>query len=244
MFTYSGWNAAAYVAEEIREPSRKVPRALALGTGIVVVLYLLLNVLYLYALPVERLAGVIETGDVAAEALFGPRGARLMTALIVLALAGGISAMVLAGPRVYFAMARDGLFLPAAARVHPRYHTPAIAILAQALWSALLVLSGTFEQLLTYTGFAVVLFSGLAVLALFLLRRRACRDLVGATSQAPYRAWGYPVAPALFVLASLAMVANAIRENPGPSLAGLAVIGAGIPLYFWFRQHGTTDGHG
>jgi APA family basic amino acid/polyamine antiporter len=254
MFTYSGWNAAAYVAEEVREPSRRVPRALALGTGIVVVLYLLLNVLYLYALPAERMAGVIETGDVAAEALFGPRGASAaggLTALILLALAGGISAMVLAGPRVYFAMARDGLFLPAAARIHARYHTPAIAILAQAIWSALLVLSGTFEQLLTYTGFAVVLFSGLAVLALFLLRlpqapsrgRRASPDQVAATSPAPYRAWGYPVAPSLFVLASFAMVVNAIQENPGPSLAGVAVIAAGIPLYFWFRHHGTTDEH-
>jgi len=236
MFTYSGWNAAAYVAEEIRDPSRKVPRALALGTGIVVVLYLLLNALYLYALPVERLAGVIETGDRAAEALFGPSAAGGLTALVLLALAGGVSAMVLAGPRVYFAMARDGLFLPAAARVHPRYRTPAVAILAQALWSALLVLSGTFEQLLIYTGFAVVLFSGLAVAALFFLRRGEGAPARLPDGQAPYRAWGYPVAPALFVLTSFAMVLNAIHENPGPSLAGLAVIGAGIPLYFWFRR--------
>lgn len=244
MFTYSGWNAAAYLAEEVREPERNVPRALALGTATVVMLYLLLNVLYLYALPVEKLAGVVRTGDVAAQALMGPAGAAAMTPLILLALASGISAMVLAGPRVYFAMARDGLFLRAAARVHPRFRTPAVSIVAQALWTGLLILTGTFEQLLIYTGFAVVLFSGLAVLALFFLRRRTVEVKEGmegkegkdGSERKEYRGWGYPVAPAIFVLASLAMVINAIYRSPEPSLAGLAVMAAGIPIYWWFAR--------
>jgi APA family basic amino acid/polyamine antiporter len=230
-----------YLAEEVREPGRNVPRALALGTAAVVALYLLLNVLYLYALPDDKLAGTIRTGDVAAEALFGVRGAQLLTPLILVGLAGSISAMILAGPRVYFAMARDGLFPGAAARVHPRFQTPAVAIAAQTLWSALLVLTGTFEQLLLYTGFAVVLFSGLAVLALFLIRRRGDRfvgqglspDRNGANL---FRCWGYPVAPAVFVLASLAMCVNAIQRDPRPSLAGLAVMAAGLPVYWWFRR--------
>lgn len=238
MFTYSGWNAATYLAEEVREPARNVPHALALGTGVVVALYLLLNLLYLYALPGPELAGVVRTGDAAAEALFGARGAALITPLILVGLAGGISAMVLAGPRVYFAMARDGLFLPAAVRIHPRHRTPAAAIVAQALWSAGLVLSGTFDQLLTYTGFAVVLFSGLAVAALFLLRRRA------PAAPEAYRSWGYPVLPAVFVLASLAMVVNAIRESPGPSLTGLALMAAGIPVYAWMARRRRDSGEG
>jgi APA family basic amino acid/polyamine antiporter len=236
MFTYSGWNAAAYLAEEVREPGRNLPRALALGTAAVVALYLLLNVLYLYALPPERLAGVIRTGDVAAEALFGPRGAALLVPLILVGLAGSLSAMVLAGPRVYFAMARDAVFPAAAARVHPRFQTPAVAIAAQSAWSGLLILSGTFDQLLTYTGFAVVLFSGLAVLALFILRRRDA----ASGDAAAFRCWGYPVVPAVFVLASFAMCANAIYRDPKPSLAGLAVMAAGLPLYWWLRRQRPT----
>lgn len=223
MFTYSGWNAAVYVAEEVRDPQRNVPRALALGTACVVILYLLLNALYLYALPPARMAGVIRSGDAAGEALFGSRAALLLTPMLLVSLAASISAMILAGPRVYFAMARDGLFLQSAARIHPRYRTPAAAILAQAVWSGLLVLSGTFEQLLIYTGFAVILFAGVAVAALFVLRRQA----------ASMPTWGYPVAPAIFVLASLAIVANAVSERPLVSAAGLAVIGAGVPIYWW-----------
>jgi APA family basic amino acid/polyamine antiporter len=227
MFTYSGWNATAYLAEEVREPVRNLPRALALGTTAVIGFYLMLNTLYVYALSPAKLAGVIRVGDAAAEALFGARGAALLTPLLAVALTGSLSAMTLAGPRVYFAMARDGLFFRAAAHIHPRYHTPANAILAQAAWSGLLVLTGTFEQLLLYTGFAVLLFSGLAVSALFVLRARA------TPTDIPFRAWGYPVLPAVFVLSSLAIVLNAIREQPVPTLAGLGIIAAGAPLYWW-----------
>ena len=149
-----------------------------------------------------------------------------------MSIAASISAMVIAGPRVYFGMARDGLFFRRAAVVHPRFRTPSAAILAQAGWSALLVLTGSFVSLITYTGFAVVLFSGIAGVALFVLRRRQ------PDVPRPFRALGYPVMPALFVLASALIVLNAIWRSPGPSAAGIAIIASGLPLYVVFRRRG------
>ena len=142
MFSYSGWNAAVYVAEEIRDPVRNVPRALAIGTGATVALYLALNALYLRVVPFEQFSGKVAVGEVAAERLFGSAAGYLFAVVAILIILSSLSAMTTAGPRVYFAMARDGAFLPAAARIHPRFRTPAIAIVAQAAWSALLVLSG------------------------------------------------------------------------------------------------------
>jgi APA family basic amino acid/polyamine antiporter len=231
MFSYSGWNAAAYVAEEIRDPGRNAPRALAIGTGAVVAIYLLLNLLYLYVFPVQELAAVkMSVLDAIADQLIGAAAGNVMAVVAIISLAASISAMVLAGPRVYYAMARDGLFFEPAARVHPRFQSPAISIWAQAAWSALLVLSGTAGQLVNYTGFAVLLFSGVAVVALFVLRRRA------PDAERPFRAWGYPFAPAVFAISSLLIVVNAIRESPGTSGAGLLVIAAGIPLYLLLRR--------
>jgi basic amino acid/polyamine antiporter, APA family len=229
MFSYSGWNAAVYVAEEIRHPVRNVPRALAIGTGATVALYLALNALYLRVVPLEQFTGTVAVGEVAAERLFGSAAGVLFAVVAILIILSSLSAMTTAGPRVYFAMARDGAFVPAAARVHPRFRTPAIAIVAQAAWSAFLVLSGTFEQLLTYTGFGVILFSALAVLSLFFVRRTA-------TQSATFRAWGYPWAPALFCLVSFAIVINTVVEAPGVASAGLGVMAAGVPIYWWVKR--------
>ncbi len=231
MFTYSGWNAAAYVAEEVRSPGRNVPLALGLGTLAVVIIYLGLNAAYLYALPADALAAVKGTLiDTVAEQLFGFTVGNIIAAFTIVSIAASISAMVLAGPRVYFAMGRDGLFTKASGRVHPRFRAPVSAIATQAVWSGILVLCGSLSQLVSYTGFAVVLFSGIAVAALFVLRAKD-----GAVER-PFRAWGYPVAPAVFVLASAVMVGNEIWRNPRPSIAGLAIIGLGIPLYLWLRR--------
>lgn len=232
MFTYSGWNAAAYVAEEMRDPGRNVPRALALGTAAVVAIYLALNILFLYAMPISELAALPggRLTDMVAERLFGFVAGNILAAFTIVSIAASISAMVWAGPRVYFAMARDGVFLKAAGRVHPRFHTPTLAIGAQAVWASILVLSGTLSQLVAYTGFAVVLFAGVAVAALFVLRRREPHVV------RPYSALGYPVAPALFVGASALMVTWEIWNNPQTSLAGLAVIGAGFPIYWYFSR--------
>jgi len=231
MFTYSGWNAAAYVAGEVRDPHRNVPLSLALGTIAVVVLYLALNALFLYAMPVGRLAALPGGSlmDNVAEQLFGAGGGDLLAIFALISIAASISAMVLAGPRVYFAMARDGVFVRAAGDVHPRFRTPAAAIAAQGVWSAVLVLSGTLSQLVAYTGFAVVLFAGIAVSAVFVLRRRM------PDAPRPFRALGYPWAPAIFVLASAAMVVNEVWRNPQPALAGIALIAAGIPVYLLAR---------
>ena len=231
MFSYSGWNAATYVAEEIRDPARNLPRAMALGTVAVVAIYFLLNLLYVYALPLADF-GAVEARivDAASERLFGPGFAAVLSAASAVMIAANVSAMVLAGPRVYFAMARDAQFFPAAARVHPRFRTPVVAIVAQSVWSSLLVLAGTFEQLLLYTGFAVVVFAGAAVAALFVLRRR------DPSAPRPFRAWGYPVLPGVFVAASAAMVVNAIWREPAASGTGVLLIAAGIPLYVLFRR--------
>jgi len=235
MFSYSGWNAAAYVAEEVRNPGRNVPLALGLGTVAVVILYLALNLLYLFALSPAELGGL--TGgrlvDTVAERLFGFVAGDVLAIFSIVSLAASISAMVLAGPRVYYAMARDGLFFRSAASVHPRYRTPVVAIVAQAVWSAVLVLSGTLAQLVNYTGFAVVLFSGVAVAALFVLRWRHPGEA------RPFSAWGYPVAPAVFVAASAVIVLNELWRNPSTSLVGLAVIAAGLPVYFLMKRKGT-----
>jgi APA family basic amino acid/polyamine antiporter len=230
MFSYSGWNAAAYVAEEVRDPSRNVPLALAAGTLAVVALYLVLNALYIYAMPPPQLAALDgRLMDTVAERLFGFAAGSALAVFTIVSLAASISAMVLAGPRVYFAMARDGIFMRAAGRVHPRFHTPATAILAQAVWSSVLVLSGTLSQLVNYTGFAVVLFSAIAVCALFVLRRRE------PSAPRPFSALGYPWAPAIFVAASALMVANAFWREPKPTLAGVIVILLGVPVYYAFR---------
>ena len=234
MFSYSGWNAASYVAEEIRDPGRNVPKALAMGTIAVVLLYLGLNFLYIYAVPMAEISAGPqgEIAMIAADRLLGPFAAQLLGVLAVVVLLGSLSAMTIAGPRVYFAMARDGAFFKAAASVHPRFHTPWVAIIAQTVWSSVLILTNTKDQLAEYTGFAVLLFSAVAVSVVFVLRRR------NPNEPRPFKAWGYPIAPAIFVLASLAIMVTAIMGRPGPSLYGALIILAGVPVYymFWGRR--------
>ena len=245
MFTYSGWNAAAYMAEEIRDPGRNVPLALGLGTVAVIAVYLLLNTLYLYVMPVGELAAVRGSVlDVIAEKLLGVRAGDVMGIVSIISLAAGINAWTFVGPRVYYAMARDGVFFPVAARVHPRLKTPVASIVAQALWTTVLILTGSRDTLATYVGFAITLFAGIAVAAVFVLRAREPH------APRPFRAWGYPVAPAIFTIASALIVVNAlrtdlvlpiVRDEPwGPSAIGLIVIGAGIPIYLLMRRRSRT----
>lgn len=231
MFSFSGWNAAAYVAGEIQNPERNVPLAMALGTVTVVVIFLCLNVLYVFAMPLSEIATVdVRVIDAAAGRLLGPEVATSIAAASAVMIAASVSAMIMAGPRVYYAMARDGQFLSAAAHVHPTFRTPVVAIIAQSIWSAVLVLAGTFDQLLLYTGFAVTLFAGTAVAALFVLRRK------NHDSLHPFRTWGYPVAPAVFVAVSVAMVVNYVWRQPIESGVGILCIVAGIPLYWMFKK--------
>lgn len=241
MFTYSGWNGATYVAEEVRDPGKNVAKALAIGTLAVTAVYLLLNALYLYVIPIGELAKVQGSVlDVVADGLLGTAAGNVMGVVSIISLLAGISGNTFAGSRVYYAMARDRLFFTRAAEVHPSYRTPANAIVAQALWSTVLVLSGSATALTTYVGFTVVLFAGVAVTALFVLRRRE------PDAPRPFSALGYPVAPAVFAIASLLIVLNALWTDLvtplttgqafGPSAAGLLVIALGLPLYAWFSR--------
>jgi APA family basic amino acid/polyamine antiporter len=232
MFAYSGWNAAAYVSEEMRGSGRAVGPALALGTGIVMVLYVGLNVLLLLALTVPEMASSINVGDTAAQRLFGVAGG-FLTPVFLIAFLGAISAMTIAGPRVYFAMARDGTFPEPFSRISPRFETPALAIGLQAGWSVILVLLGEFQQILIYTGFAIMLSSGATVTALYVLRRR--RGLRGD----PVRTL---VIPAIFALASALMIGNALYRAPKPSLIGLLLIAAGIPVFVFSRRKDANSG--
>jgi APA family basic amino acid/polyamine antiporter len=233
MFAYTGWNAASYVAEEIRDPERNVPRALAIGTSAVIAIYVFLNVLYLYVLPIGELAKVRGSVlDVIADKLLGARAGDIMGIVSLVSLAASISAMTIAGPRVYYAMARDGVFLASAARVHPRYRTPAMSIVAQSIWSTVLVLSGGAGALIRYTGFAVILFAGVAVTSLFVLRSRE------PNAPRPFKALGYPIVPGIFAVVSFLIVANALYGDPKVSGAGVLIILAGLPVYLIFARRG------
>ena len=232
MFTYSGWNAASYMAEEIRDPGRNVPRALLMGTSIVIAVYVLINVLYLYVIPIGELAtlGGRSILDVVGDRLLGARAGDIMAIVAIISLAAGINAWTFAGPRVYFAMARDNAFFKSAGRVHPKYKTPSASILAQAALSILLVLTGSLDAIANYVGFAITLFAGTAVAAVFVLRARE------PNAPRPFKALGYPWTSAIFVLVSFAIVVNAFYSDPRVSVMGSLIILAGIPLYYFFRS--------
>jgi APA family basic amino acid/polyamine antiporter len=232
-FAYSGWNGSAYIAGEVERPERNLPRSLALGTLAVTLLYLLLNLLLFYAAPAGDLRGVVEVFSVALQNLFGHAAGRGLAVLIGLALLSSLSAYVLSGPRVYYAMARDGLFFPFAARVHPRFRTPALAILAQGACAIVMAMTGTFEQLLTYIAFALGIFPWLAVMGVVVLRVREPQR------ERPYRTWGFPLTPLLFLAISGWMLVVAFMGRPGPSLAALATLAAGVPVY-WITQRASA----
>jgi APA family basic amino acid/polyamine antiporter len=225
MFTYSGWNAAAYVASEFDAPRRTVPRALTLGAAVVTVLYVALNVTYLRALSVGGIAATPTPGEGAAAVILGAAHRNWLTPVVLLALASSVCAMVITGPRIYLQMARDGAMPRAFAAVREGDGFPVTSIVLQSIWSCVLVLTGTFEAIVTYTGFAVVLFAGAAVASLFVVRRRDTQPWTG------YRVWGFPVTPAVFVIASALMLEATIAREPLPSLAGVALMAAGLPLY-------------
>jgi APA family basic amino acid/polyamine antiporter len=232
MFSYSGWNAAAYLGEEVRKPARNLPRALFAGTLIVMLLYLGVNG-QLIASPemAAQLSGKITVFEIATRTMFGVAAGRWVGLLVFAALVSSLSAFVLIGPRVYFAMARDACFFPQAEKIHPRWGTPLLAIAAQAAWAVLLVVSGRFDQLLTYIGFALGIFPLLAVAGVFVLRRRQPQR------ERPFRVWGYPWTPAFFLLAMTAILVVSFLGRPKESSIAIATVAAGIPVYrFFFRR--------
>jgi APA family basic amino acid/polyamine antiporter len=235
IFTYTGWNAVAYIASEVRTPETTLPRSALLGTMITLGVYLALNLLYLYALPVAELRDVVQVGDVVANALFAGAG-WVIAVLIAISIASALNVMVLTGGWIYFAMARDGVFFPRAADLHPRFRVPGHALLLQAAWTSILILSGTFEQLLTYTTVVIVGFSIVTTIALFILRRQQ------PTLLRPYHVWGYPWVPALYILASAGILVNALWEQPIECFFGLLLCVAGVPAYRWWRSVDSLSG--
>ncbi|HJU41469.1 MAG TPA: amino acid permease [Vicinamibacterales bacterium] len=241
MLAYSGWNASAYVAEEIRDPGRNLPRSLAIGTLAVIAVYFGINLLYLFVFSIRELAALKGSVlDVVADRLLGEGAGHVMGLVSIVSLLAGNSAMTFAGPRVYFAMARDNGFFKSTAQVHPTFRTPAVAIVAQTAWVTLLILTGSGNALLTYTGFSITLFLGIAVFALFVLRRRE------PNAPRPFKVIGYPVAPAIFTIACFVILANALYTDLvkplmegtaiGPSAWGILVISLGLPVYFFFAR--------
>ncbi len=232
LYAYSGWNAAVYLAGEVIEPARTIPRALISGTLFVIGLYLALNIFYFYALPVTDLAQppLLPVASKVSVALLGADAARFVTMILCLLITGTMSAMVWAGPRVYYAMAKDGLIPAYFSRTSGARSTPINATLLQSLWASVLIVSGSFEQLVIYSGTVLTIFSGLAVGAVLVLRHKE-PDL-----PRPYRTPFYPFVPGFFILMSMVIIWNAVSERPLEAGLGIATVLAGTPLYLLWRR--------
>jgi APA family basic amino acid/polyamine antiporter len=245
LFAYGGWQQSNFVAEEMIAPERNLPRAIVLGVIIVVAVYLLANVTYLGALGAGGLAASGAPAADTMERLAGPAGKTLISAGIAVSTFGFLNLVILVSPRVYQAMAADGSFLPQLARIHPRYRTPAAAIVFQCAWAVLLTLSGSYGQLLDWVVFGDWIFFGLAVSALFVYRRRAAEREQGPSSgdggaaapaEGGYRALGYPVTPALFVASAAYVVVSSVLANPRNALYGTLLLLAGVPVFLFWRR--------
>ena len=227
LFAYDGWHFVGFVAGEIRDPQRTVPRSIFLGVFIVIAIYVAANLAYIFVLGQARIASSERVAADAMFAMIGPAGATLITVAILCSTFGAISANVLAGPRVLFAMARDGTLVERLAYVHPRYETPANAIWALAIWAGVLTLTGGYEHLITMSQFANWIFFTMVVLSVVVLRRKH------PEWERPYRVSGYPFTVLVFVVVSMAFVINTLIASPRSSLLGLVLLLIGVPVYLW-----------
>ncbi len=230
MYSYSGWNAAAYITGEVKNAARTVPLSLVLGTGIVILLYLLINIFIFSSVPYHELAGQVPVVKIAAVKVFGGWFSKIMGLLISALLLSSLSAYIIIGPRIYHRMAEDGLFFKFAGRTHVKYKVPSMSILLQGVIASLMVIIGTFEQLLLYIGFALGIFPWLAVLGLFKARRK------GIGSQTVVPCPGYPFLPVLYLLSSLTLMVVAFMNKPLESSVAIATVIAGIPFYYLYRK--------
>ena len=225
-FAYSGWNAATYVAEELRQPARTLPLALGIGTALVTGLYLVLNFVFVYAVPLEDLKGKEAVGAIAASRLFGPEIAGIFSGLMALSLMSTVNAMITVGPRVYYAMAGNGAFPAIAAKVHPRFHTPVAAIVAQGVCTMLMTLT-PFRELIQYIGFTLYFFAAMSVASLFIFRRRPGWQKLRVVS------FAYPLFPLLFILMGVWVTYQGIVLKPYVALAAGVTLGTGALVYHW-----------
>ncbi|MFH2108424.1 MAG: amino acid permease [Chrysiogenia bacterium] len=232
LFAYDSWNSVAFVAEEVRDPQKNIPRAMILGSGAVALIYTLTTMAFIYVIPVGQMALVSENriGAAVAQAIMGQAGLVFITLAILVSTFGCVNGLILSGPRLYYAMARDGLFFKKNCRIHEKYKTPYMSLVYQGIWSCILVLSGTFNDLLTYTAFASLLFNAMTVIGLIKLRLQQ-PDL-----ERPYRVSGYPLVPLLYVAIALFFIVYIIIGDPLNSCKGLFLILTGLPVYFYWRR--------
>lgn len=230
IFAYSGWNAIIYIAGEVKDPDRNLPRALMWGVSIVMALYLAINAVYIYAVPVTEMEGALRISEVATTALFGYKTSAWITAIITVSILGALNVVTMIGPRIYYAMAKDGVFFQRLTYVHPTFGTPTKAIALQALWSCLLILTNTWGTLFTYVSVVITLFSAFTVGSVIVLRWKK------PELRRPYRLWGYPIVPILFVLVHFWIVWGSVTERPAQSLIGIVIVCLGIPAYLIWRR--------
>jgi APA family basic amino acid/polyamine antiporter len=229
IFAYSGWNAVVYIAGEVKDPEHNLPRALLWANLIVIALYLAVNLVYIYAVPVTGMKGALRVSEVATTALFGYQTSAWITAIITVSILGALNVVTMLGPRIYYAMARDGVFFRGLSQVHPIYNTPMNAIILQAVWACFLIVTGTFGTLFTYVSVIITLFSALTVGSVIVLRWKK------PELKRPYKLWGYPLVPILFIIAHLWIVWGSVTEKPFESLVGVFIVGLGIPAYLIWR---------
>ncbi|MBI3698764.1 MAG: amino acid permease [Acidobacteria bacterium] len=236
LFAADAWNNVTFTAGEVKNPRRNLPLSLALGTGLVLALYVATNFVYLRWLPLDpaiQHAAEDRVATATVQAMLGGNAERLMALAIMVSTFGCMNGLILAGARVYYAMARDGLFFRRVGDIHPRYHTPVASLAVQCVWACLLTLSGTYNDLLDYVIFAVLLFYILTIAGLFVLRRRR------PEMERPYLAWGYPWAPAFYIVVAVYIEVMLLLYKPGYTFPGLVIVLLGVPVYYFWRRRGT-----
>lgn len=234
LWAFDGWNNVTFVAAETERPERNVPRALILGTAVIIALYVLMNLAYMRVLDIGQIASSERVAADAVAQVLGASGSSIIALFIIVSTFGCVNGMILAAARVYRAQAEDGLFPKAMATLHPRFSTPSFALVTQGIWSAVLAISGRYDQLFTFAIFALWIFYGMSVFAVFVFRRRGL-------SSSGYRVWGYPLVPAIFVALCLGLLINTLIETPLESLTGAGLILLGLPAYIYYRRRSQSS---
>ena len=229
-WTVGGWEYVTFAAGEIKNPKKTLPLALIIGTALILVLYIMINIAYLKVLPMDSLIGELKVGEATAKSLYGPGIAGAFVVVVIISMFGSLNGNILVGPRISYAMAKDELFFSKAADVHPKFHTPGNAIMIQGFWAAVLVLSGTFEEIITLVVFVNFMMWIAASSTVFVLRKKQ------PELERPYKVWGYPYVPAFFIIFSSAIMINTFFESPQQSLMGIGLTLLGIPAYLYWKK--------
>lgn len=230
-WTVGGWEYVTFAAGEIKNPKKNLPLALIIGTALILVLYIMINIAYLKVLPMDSLIGELKVGEATAKSLYGPGIAGAFVVVVIISMFGSLNGNILVGPRISYAMAKDKLFFSKAADVHPKFHTPGNAIMIQGLWASVLALSGTFEEIITLVVFVNFMMWIAASSTVFVLRKKQ------PELERPYKVWGYPYVPAFFIIFSSAIMINTFFESPQQSLMGIGLTLLGIPAYLYWKKN-------